>query len=88
VRPAKLTKKHTYELSPTIKTFGTALSVSFANQPFKVRPGKKSQQLAEDTVKLSHDGKPSVSGFGFSLPPLSPKVGFPFNFSKTCFGQV
>ena len=87
VRSPKLAEEHRHELRPAIKAFGRPVCPVSTNRFFKFRARKKTQQLAEHTVKLPHDGEPPVGEMFVSSPPFSCMRGSLFNFSIPCFGQ-
>jgi len=87
VRSPKLAEEHRHELRPAIKAFGRPVSPVGTNCFFKLRARKKTQQLAEHTIKLPHDGEPPVGEMLFSSPPFSCMWGSLFNFSIPCLGQ-
>jgi len=85
---SQLTKQHRHKLRPAIEALGSTLGPMLSNQSLEIRPKKNSQQLAENTGKVTHGGKPPRVEVKFSSPPSSPGRGFPFNPSKfPCFGQ-
>ncbi len=71
VCPPKLAEEHRHELRPAIKAFGRSISPVRSNRFFKLRAREKTQQLAEHTIKLPHDGEPPVGEMLFSSPPFS-----------------